>query len=190
MTYDIENIKSILKSRLNEKRYYHSLCVADAARELAVIYGENADKAYFAGLLHDIMRNETEENMRSYINEHNILLDDATNKSLVLWHAFLGADYIRRALGVTDVDIINSVRYHTTARKNMSLLEKIIFLADCSSADRNYWNVDEIRAVIKTDINKAMFEVLDFTVNDLKSKGLSVHPDTLDAYKEYNTFNY
>jgi len=190
MTYDIDNIKLLLQSRLNEKRYYHSLCVADTAKELALIYGENSEKAYFAGLIHDIMRNETEENMRQYMNDNKILLDDATNKSLVLWHAFLGADYISRTLGVTDADIINSVRYHTTARKNMSMLEKIIFLADCSSADRNYWNVDEIRVIIRADINKAMYEVLDFTVNDLKNKGLSVHPDTLAAYEEFNSFKY
>ena len=136
------------------------------------------------------MRNETEDNMRDYINKHNIVLDDATRNSVVLWHAFLGADYMSRMLGVSDTDIINAVKYHTTARKNMSLLEKTIFLADCSSADRNYWNVDEIRAIIRTDIYKAMYEVLDFTVNDLKNKGLTVHPDTLAAYEEYNAFKY
>ncbi|MBQ8793338.1 MAG: HD domain-containing protein, partial [Clostridia bacterium] len=68
--------------------------------------------------------------------------------------------------------------------------EKIIYLADCSSADRNYWNVDDIRAIIRKDINKAMYEVLDFSVNDLTSKGMVVHPDTLKAYKEFNAFKY
>ena len=190
MTYDIENIKSILQSRLNEKRYYHSLCVADAAKELALIYGADANKAYFAGLVHDIMRNESEENMRQYIIDNNIILDEVASNSIVLWHSFLGADYLTRFFGVTDADIINAVKYHTVARTNMSLLEKIIFLADCSSADRNYWNVDEIRAIIRTDINKAMYQVLDFTVNDLKSKGLPLHPCTLAAYEEYNSFKY
>ena len=190
MNYDVEQIKKLLKSRLNEKRFYHSLCVADMAKELSLVYGEDADKAYFAGLIHDIMRNETEENMCNYIKENKIVLDDVTSSSVVLWHAVLGADYINRFLGVTDSDIINAVRYHTTGRLNMSLLEKIIFLADCSSADRNYHNVDEIRAVIKNNMNRAMYEVLDFTVNDLKNKGLTVHPDTLDAYEEFNSFKY
>lgn len=190
MKYDIEKVKEILKSKLTEKRYFHSLCVADAAKEIASIYGESTDKAYFTGLVHDIMRNESQENMQKYIEDNQLKLDAATKNSFMLWHAFLGADYIKRYLGVDDEDIINAVRYHTTARCNMSLLEKIIYLADCSSADRNYWNVDDIRAIIRKDINKAMYEVLDFSVNDLTSKGMVVHPDTLKAYKEFNAFKY
>ena len=187
---NIDELKALLKDRLNEKRFYHSLCVADAAKELAEIYGEDTEKAYFSGLIHDIMRNSTQDEMNEYIEKYAVELDDVTKNSTVLWHAVLGADYINRILGVNDQDIINAVRYHTTSRYNSSLLEKIIFLADCSSADRNYWNVDDIRKIIRTDINKAMYEVLDYTVNDIKNKGLTVHPDTLAAYEEFNSFKY
>lgn len=190
MIFNIDDIKKLLKSRLTEKRYYHSLCVADAAKEIALLYGADGDKAYFTGLIHDVMRNESQEDMLKYINEHNINMDDTTKSSLMLWHAVLGADYIERYLMIDDADIINAVRYHTTARFNMSLLEKVVYLADCSSADRNYWNVDEIRRIIRQDINKAMYEVLDFSVNDLTDKGLTVHPDTIAAFEEYKAFNY
>ncbi len=186
MILSIDEIKDLLKSRLNDKRYYHSLCVADAAKAIAEHYGYPAQKAYFAGLVHDVMRNESQEDMLQYMQDNSICLDDATNQSVMLWHAVLGADYIQRHLKVTDADVINAVRYHTTARGGMSALEKIIYLADCSSADRIYWNVEEIRRLIMNDMNKAMYEVLDFSINDLTKKGIPVHPDTLEAIKEYD----
>ncbi len=185
MIFTIDKAKEHLKSRLNEKRYYHSLCVADAAKAIAEQYSYPTDKAYIAGLIHDVMRNESQDNMQSYINKHAIVLDDITQNSVMLWHAVLGADYIQRYMGINDLDIINAVRYHTTARKNMSTLEKIIYLADCSSTDREYWNVEDIRKLILKDMNKAMYEVLDFSIKDLTEKGKPVHPDTLEAIKEY-----
>ena len=119
---NIDELKALLKDRLNEKRFYHSLCVADAAKELAEIYGEDTEKAYFSGLIHDIMRNSTQDEMNEYIEKYAVELDDVTKNSTVLWHAVLGADYINRILGVNDQDIINAVRYHTTSRYNSSLL--------------------------------------------------------------------
>ncbi len=188
MNIDIHKIDSLLKDRLSEKRYYHSVCVAKAAESLAKIYGASTKSAYLAGLIHDVMRCETEENMLNYMTENGIMLTELEQNSSVLWHSVLGADYISRHLNIIDADIINAVRYHTTARAGMSLLEQIIFLADCSSADRVYPDVERIRSLINSDINLAMIAVIEFTINDLKSKGKPVHPDTLDAYREFISF--
>lgn len=181
---EIEQIKSLLKGRLTEYRYNHSLNVADEAVRLAEKYGADKEKAYLAGLVHDAMKDVAKDDALKYISDNGIVMTDLEMNAPKLWHAILGAHYIRQTIGIDDSDIINAVRYHTTARSGMSLLEKVIYLADYTSAERDYDGVDQMRKAVDTDLKTAMYIALDFTVNDLKSKNVPVHPDTLAAFDE------
>lgn len=182
----IDQIKLLLRMRLSEYRYNHSLNVADEAARLAEKYGADIEKAYFAGLIHDCMKDVTPDEAKEYMKNYGISLTELDMNAKSLWHAILGADYAARFIGVSDDDIINAVRYHTTARAGMSLLEKAIYLADYTSADRSYNGVEEMRAAVDESIEKAMKIALEFTVSDLNKKGAPVHPDTLSALDEIN----
>ena len=152
-SYDYAKYKAILEKRLNPKRYHHSLCVADEALRLAKKYGCDTKKAYLAGLLHDITKNATQEEHLHIFDKFDIMLNSVEKNAEKLWHAISGAAYIEYELGITDKDIITAVRYHTTAREGMSLLEKILYLADYTSADRDYDDVDIMRQKVEISID-------------------------------------
>ena len=128
----------ILKTRLTPQRLYHSICVAEQAKHLAEIFGGDTEKAYTAGLVHDIMRYEPPEKMIELIIGDGQVLTQSEKKITVTLHAVAGEVYLRKNLKVTDGEILSSVRYHTTGKEDMTLLEKIIYAADLTSADREY----------------------------------------------------
>ncbi|MGN1320182.1 MAG: bis(5'-nucleosyl)-tetraphosphatase (symmetrical) YqeK [Acutalibacteraceae bacterium] len=183
-SYDYAEYKAILEKRLNPKRYHHSLCVADEALRLAKKYGCDTKKAYLAGLLHDITKNATQEEHLHIFDKFDIMLDSVEKNAEKLWHAISGAAYIEYELGITDKDIITAVRYHTTAREGMSLLEKILYLADYTSADRDYDDVDIMRQKVEISIDAAMDYALTYTINDLVERRKLLHLDTVKAYNE------
>lgn len=180
----INAYKRILMERLTEKRYLHSLAVADEAVRLAEKYGGDPDKAYLAGLLHDIMKDAPKEEMLQTIERFGIILTDIEKSSPKLWHAIAGACYVQRQLDIEDPAVVRAIRYHTTARKNMSQLEKILYLADFTSSDRDYPGVDRMRRAVDRDMDTAMTEALSFTITDLVDQGRPIHPDTLEAYNQ------
>lgn len=181
---DYEKIKEILRERLTEKRYNHSLCVADEAKRLAKKYGANTEKAYLAGLLHDITKTTPCQEQLLFFNQFGIMLDDITKNSEKLWHAVSGAAYIENVLNINDKEVINAVRYHTTAKAGMTLLEKVLYLADFTSADRDYTDVDVMRAKVDVSLADAMKYALSYTIKELTEKQSQIHPDTMNAYNE------
>jgi len=181
----IEKYKSILKTRLNEKRYHHSLCVADEAKRLAIKYGGDADKCYLAGLLHDITKNTRDEEHLKLFETFGIMLSDVEKNAFKLWHAMSGETYLRNVLGVNDEEILDAVRYHTTAKSNMSLTAKILYLADFTSLDRDYPDVDVIRKYVDESLEKAFIYALQYSITDLVEQKRAIHPDTVNAYNEY-----
>ncbi len=181
---DYEKIKEILRGRLTEKRYIHSLCVADEAKRLALKYGENTEKAYLAGLLHDITKTTPREEQLLFFSQFGIMLDDITKNSEKLWHAVSGAGYIENILKITDSQILSAVRYHTTAKADMTKFEKILYLADFTSADRDYSDVDVMRKKVDKSVDEAMEYALSYTINELVEKHCQIHPDTFQAYND------
>ena len=177
--------KQILQKRLTPKRYNHSVCVAEEAVRLAEKYGGDLEKAYLAGLLHDITKNSSEQEHLHIFNEFGIMLNDIEKNAQKLWHAISGAAYIEHVLKIKDNDIITSVRYHTTARANMSHFEKIIYLADFTSADRDYDDIDIMRQKVDISVEEALKYALSYTINDLVSQEKQLHLDTILAYNQY-----
>lgn len=181
---DYPEYKNLIKKRLNEKRYLHSLAVADEAMRLAKIYGVDEEKAYLAGLLHDITKNTSEEEHLKIFDTFGIILSDLEIKAKKLWHAMSGAAYVKYVLLIDDEDIIDAIRYHTTAKAGLSLFSKILYLADYTSADRDYDDVEIIRSILDRSMDEAYLYALRYTVTDLADRGLALHPDTIKAYNE------
>lgn len=176
--------KEILQKRLTQKRYNHSLCVADEAVRLAQKYGGDTEKAYLAGMLHDITKNATAEEHLHIFTKFGIMLNDIEKNAEKLWHAISGAAFIKHELGIVDDEIITAVRYHTTARANMTQLDKILYLADFTSADRDYDDIDIMREKVEISMEAALNYALSYTINDLVSRGKPLHLDTINAYNE------
>lgn len=173
-----------IKKRLNPDRLYHSLNVADEAKKLAKHYGADEQKAFTAGLLHDILKNTPDSELLQYFERNGIMLTETERASRKTWHAMAGADFLRRELHVTDEDILSAVRWHTTGRAGMALLDKVLFVADFISADRDYPGVERMREKAYVSLEDAMLEGLQFTINELVENAWPVHEDSIRAYNE------
>lgn len=180
----LQEYKALLEKRLAPKRYYHSLCVADEAKRLAEKYGADSEKAYLAGLLHDVTKNASEEEHLNIFDTFGIMLNSIEKNAEKLWHAMSGAAYVKYVLQIDDEEIYDAIRYHTTAKSNMSLLSLILYLADFTSADRDYEDVDVMRALVDKSLDEAFLYALSYTVKEIVDKGGALHLDTINAYNE------
>lgn len=181
---NFEEYKRLLKKRLNEKRYNHSLAVADEALRLARKYGGNEEKCYLAGLLHDITKNASCEEHLNIFETFGIILNDVEKNAEKLWHAISGSAYIKHVLLIEDEEVLDAIRYHTTAKSQMSHTALILYLADFTSADRDYEDVDEMRRLVDISLQDAYKYALRYTVTDLANRSKPIHTDTLNAYNE------
>lgn len=179
-----EQFKEILRTRLGDYRYRHSLCVADEAERLAKKYGADPVRLRTAGLLHDIMKDTDPAAQLQILADFGILLDDVEKAVPKLWHARTGAVFLEKILHIDDPQIITAVRYHTTGRAGMSLAEKVLFMADFTSADRDYDDVDTVRELVEQSLEAAMEYAVAYTVEDLVHHGRAIHPDTVALYNE------
>lgn len=180
-----KQIKEYLFKNLSKKRFNHSINVAQQAFDLAKKYGADCEKAYFAGLVHDICKETAFDVQQKLIFESDRNVSAVELKSKPLWHAISGAQFIKIQYNISDDDIINAVRYHTVARADMTILEKIIYLADLVSEDRKYKGVEDMRKLCYKDINIAMLEALKFCLTDSISKGSTIPQSSLEAYNQY-----
>ncbi len=181
---NISKYKDLLEKRLTKNRYYHSLCVADEAKRLADKYGGDEEKCYLAGLLHDITKNSSQEEHLEIFRNNNITLSQIEISAEKLWHAISGAVYIENNLNIKDTEILDAVRYHTTAKANMSLTSKILYLADFTSKDRNYPDVNIIRNLVDKSLDEAFIYALKYSIIDLTERSKAIHPDTVAAFNE------
>jgi len=180
--------EEILKKRVSKKRFVHSINVAYEAYRLAEKYGVNRKKAYFAGLLHDICKEDSCEDLRNAVKLSimDVTLEELNSKSL--WHSIAGAEFLKMQLNIGDSDILNAVRYHTVGRGGMSRLEKVIYIADLISADRVYEDVGNMRKIAYADLDRAMLEGVKFCLSSVIAKGKVIPVHTLDAYNYFTMF--
>lgn len=182
MVNNTDEYINIIKSRLSEYRFMHSMNVADAAVMLAEKYGADSKKAYTAGILHDIMKEEHLDIQRDFIEKCGEKMTNLEVNNKAVYHQMSGAAYCRLKLGIEDNEILEAIRYHTTGKRDMTLLGQIVYTADFISADRSYPDVDVMRQKARESLDSAMLYSLKYTIKDLISKSLPVHPDTLECY--------
>lgn len=175
----------MLKNTLSKKRFTHSMNVASMCLALAKKHGGDEEKAYLAGLLHDIKKEETPNAMKSRAILSNMDVSDEELYTPALWHAPAGAYHISKNLGIKDIDILNAVRYHTAGRADMSMLEKIVYLGDLTSADRSYKDVEKYREMSFENLDNAMYNALKYSIGETLGKGGLIPPCTIAGYNFY-----
>ena len=149
------------------------------AVRLSGLHGADSEKAAFAGRYHDLAKNFDNETMNGYIRKYGLPEKLIDNNALA--HSKVGAALLENEFGVTDPEILDSVRYHTTARKGMSLLEEIVFVADVVEDNRTYSDLDYYQDLAYRNLDRACLEILEYTIGSLTSKGLEIDKDTLEA---------
>ncbi|MBE5812616.1 MAG: HD domain-containing protein [Clostridiales bacterium] len=175
-----ENIKAILKSRLQEKRYIHSLNVMEMAVRLARLNNVNEEDAKFAGLLHDCAKNYTGEDLIAYCLENNIHIDDIKMTSPGMLHAEVGADIAEKEFCANE-RIVQAIKYHTLANSVMSKLDKILYVSDLIEEGRELEGVDEIRKIALDNLDKGYIESLKYCIDNVKERGKEIHPQSMEA---------
>ena len=176
--------EALIRERLTPKRYRHSLNVMERAVELAGIFGADPCKAELAGLLHDAEKSTDPKILLQSLEKSDILLSDADRASPQLWHAPCGYLFARDRLGIQDADVLNAIRYHTTGRAGMSLLEKVVYLADLTSADRDFSDIRKVRKLSEQDLDAALLYSLQFILGDLVAQGQPLQQDSLACYNQ------
>lgn len=183
---DIRKIRKSMEKVLDPKRYEHTLGVAYTAAALAMRYGEDINNAVLAGMLHDCAKCLTNEKRLAICEKYNIAVNDAEHKNPYLLHAKVGSFLAMKKYGVTDKDVINAILNHTTGRPGMSLLEKIIWVADyiepgCKQAP----NLALIRKMAFEDLDQALLTALKDTLEYLHAGKMEVDTMTQRTYDFY-----
>ncbi len=185
MKYNFNELKEIVKSKMSLKRFTHTLGVVEMSEKLAKIYNANIEKCKVAALLHDICKEMNMEYIKNicknkFINE--LSEEDLENNEIL--HGFAGAYYVKNELGINDKEILNAIKYHTVGAKDMTLLEKIVYIADAIEYGRNYPSVVEIREETFKNLDKGILMEIEHKEEYLESIGKKSHPNTDELKKE------
>lgn len=178
-----KKLDDYIRVRLTEKRYRHTEGVIFTAVRLAERYGADTDKAEMAALFHDACKNLDIDEMNMLVERYEI--GDYYIDKPQLAHSKLAAAILKKEFGVEDEDILNAISYHTTGRAGMSLLEKIIFVADATEPNRTYEEAETLNALAFSDIDQACCEVLEWTVKLVGDSGRHMDQDTVKALEWY-----
>lgn len=178
-----EKALEIVKNQITEHRYQHTLGVMETAIKLANKYGGDEKKAELAAIFHDYAKFRDKDEMKTIIKDQGMdsqLLDYTSE----LWHAPVGAFLVEKEAGITDPDVLDAIRYHTSGRPNMTVLEKIIYLADYIEPGRHFPGVEEVREIAEQDLNQALIQALKNTIGFLMKKNQRIFPLTFHTYND------
>ncbi|PYZ98713.1 phosphohydrolase [Alteribacter lacisalsi] len=173
-----------VRRELKPVRYEHTVRVTESAEKLAHRFGADVEAARMAAILHDYAKYRPAGEMKRAILGTVWLSDDWTRYGDPILHAPAGAVFVKEELGVTDRQLLDAIVYHTTGKAGMSLLEKIIYLADYIEPGRTFPGVEDVRKAAETSLDKACFMALANTVTFLVNRRQPVFPDTIHAYND------
>ena len=175
-------IEKYIKTKLTPERYTHVLSVRDLALDLAKKYEADLRQVNLAVLLHDCAKwMRTSEQYEAAAN-HGIQLDEIERHNPSLVHAPVGAMLAVSHFDVDTPEILDAIRVHTTGSGKMTLIDKILYVADFAEPKRNHAEAHAVRELAYQDLNKAVFEVSRYKIEHLLAKGVLIHPYTIDAY--------
>lgn len=184
---DLEKLRRAMEKELSTGRYTHTLGVAYTAAALAMAHNEDMEKAMLAGLLHDCAKSKHGSELVAICeNAHlNVTAVERSNPTALL-HAKAGAYLAEHKYGVTDMDILNAIRYHTTGRPNMSRLEKMVYIADYIEPGRKQnRDLSLIRRLAYQDLDSTMEKILGDTLAYLRTTDGQVDDMTNRTYQYY-----
>ncbi len=175
---------------LDETRFEHTLGVADTARMLARIHGADEEDAYVAGLLHDCAKNLSNKDKLALCKKHDVEVNQTEIDNPGLLHAKAGAIVAAKDYNIKDKGILNAISSHTTGRPGMSLLEKIIYVADyIEPAREERPGLNEVRKEAFTDLDKCLIDILTNILTYLKDSAKAIDPATRETYEYYSKGN-
>ncbi len=166
---------------IGQERYEHTLRVVQTALELGKRHNIDEEKVKIAAMLHDCAKFQGQINWLKLASDFDIILDAYMVNNPDLIHAQLGAKIAKLKYNVEDIEILNAIYYHTTGRENMTILDKIIYIADYIEPARNFPGVDEIRKESYNNLDKGILLAMDNTIKFLIDKGKIIHPNTIKA---------
>lgn len=180
-----EKIRIWLEKNLDAERYYHVLGVEQTAIELAQLFNADAEKASLGALLHDMAKGLSNEKLLKIIDDNNISVSEEERKSFKTLHSPVGAFMAKDIFQVTDIDILNSIKYHTIGRIGMSVIEKIVFLADKIEANTRPSDfrekvLNELK--IKNNLDSGMIICYEATIKSLVERKLYINRQTIDVW--------
>lgn len=196
---DLKKLRKELEKELEPKRYEHTLSVAYTAANLAAVHGADVETALVAGMLHDCAKCLGYKKQLSLCKKKHIQLSELeSKKDSPLLHAKAGSILAQEEYGITDEDILNAIAYHTTGRPQMSLLEKIIYIADYIEPERRYIKrsatdtqpdrLTQIRRIAYRSLDEALCSILGDSLAYLEEKGGSIDYMTQKTYKYYKQY--
>lgn len=180
----IEEAKKMVKGRLSAKRYRHTLNVKKMAVQLAERYGADPEKAALAAILHDSAKELPDAELLQIFKDNAIIADNAETRPTPIWHGIAAAILAQTQWGVTDPDILSAIRCHTTGKVGMGLLDKILYLADMTSAERDYPGVEELRREEMENLDLALCHALERSMEFVQEKGAPLDPESVAALQD------
>ena len=171
---ELREIQEYIKNKLSEKRYYHSIGVMERSRQLALKFGADLEIAEKIGIAHDVAKEMSEEEKLQYVKDNNIEIDDTEKENTGLLHAKIGKDISIKKFGFTE-SMGEAIANHTTGNKNMDIYSKILFIADRTSKDRNFEDLQYLNQLVDEGIDKAVLYILDKKIKLQIEKRASIH---------------
>lgn len=184
--YDLKELRKAMREVQSSKRFEHTKGVEYTSAALAMRYGAVMEDALAAGLLHDCAKCLTDDKQLSICEKHGLAVTDAERESPFLLHSKVGAYLAEHKYGVKNQDVLNAIRSHTTGRPGMSLLEKIVFVADYIEPGRKEAaNLTHIRKLAFEDLDRAVLKILEDTLEYLTEAGGEIDPRTHRTWEYY-----
>ena len=183
---EFEIIKDKVRQSQNDFRFQHTIGVMNTAVKLAEQYQADVDKAKIAGLLHDCAKGFSRQENLNLCKKYGLPISEAEQKNPGLLHAKLGAYLARNDYGIEDKEILDAIQWHTTGRPKMTLLDKIIYIADYIEPNRNQApNLDEIRRLAMLDLDECLYTILEASLAYLETRSEVIDPMTEQTYLYY-----
>ena len=179
--YSRENLMQKIQMRMSEQRFKHVLGVEETAVALAKKYGASPEKASIAALTHDYAKERPDEEFKMVIVRDGFD-PELLNYNNAIWHGLVGASFVERELGITDAEILHAIRVHTTGAAKMSLLDKIIYVADYIEPGRDLPGVQDARAIAWADLDEAVAFETKHTLAHLLAQEQQIYPKTIETY--------
>lgn len=176
------------RSKMGNRRFLHSISTEKTAMSLAYTHNVSVVDAQTAGILHDITKEYDIKTQLKICEKYDIELDEIEKKSVTLLHSITSAAIARYELGVTNENVLNAIRYHTTGRQNMQTLEKIIYIADFIEPLRDFDN-REITKLAHTNLDMAVCQALSITIEKNLNLGKKLHKNSLEALEDLKSLN-
>ena len=175
-------IQKYLSDKLSEKRYQHVLSVQEMSVDLAHVHGANVWHANLAALLHDSAKWMSTQELHAEIKRYGIRLDPVEEQNPSLLHPFIGVKIAIERFSVTNLEVLEAIRNHTTGSPSMGIIAQILYVADFAEPTRTHQEIDVVRKLAYTDLDRAVHHVARREIVYLLEKGVLIHPNTLHTY--------